>query len=349
MTRAASTTSVKPRPARPAKKRHHYVPVTYLEGFTGSGGRLQVYRCDAGGDPLSLAPNNIALENYYYSQMSPEGERDDHGLEDLFSAEVETHWPAARAAAREDRLTPAIWARLWVMLASLRARVPAVRELIETSLAAQVRMTVDRLDRSGKLPPMPPELQDVWSQIQVTIDPQKSLEFIPQFLQSANMLEPALGFEVLHNRTGRPFITSDNPVSWFDPHVPEARRRPYYVNRADLRAELIFPIDSRTLLRGTNALRRRHADRPTYRDITEEAVVRRLNRITAQFAYRLVFCEDRSSDRLVALYRDTSPVVRTDVRLLDHGDLLWMEMVFGRRPLLPKWRGARDADPFDRV
>lgn len=101
MTRVASATSVEPRPTRPAKKRHHYVPVTYLEGFTGGGSRLQVYRCDAGGDPLSLAPNNIAFENYYYSQMSPEGERDDHRLEDLFSSEVETHWPAARAAARK--------------------------------------------------------------------------------------------------------------------------------------------------------------------------------------------------------------------------------------------------------
>lgn len=128
-----------------------------------------------------------------------------------------------------------------------------MRELIETTLAAQVRMTADRLDRTGKLPPMPPELKDVWSRMQVTIDPQKSREFIPQFLQSANMLEPALGFEVLHNRTARPFITSDNPVSWFDPRVPEARRRPYYVNRADLRAELIFPIDSRTHKRPASA------------------------------------------------------------------------------------------------
>lgn len=76
-------------------------------------------------------------------------------------------------------------------------------------------------------------------------------------------------------------------------------------------------------------------------------MVRRLNRITAQFAYRIVFCEDRSSDRLAELYRDTSPVVRTDVRILDHGDLLWMDMVFGCRLVLPERRGARDADPFD--
>lgn len=30
----------------PVKKRHHYVPITYLDGFTDDRGRIQVYLCD---------------------------------------------------------------------------------------------------------------------------------------------------------------------------------------------------------------------------------------------------------------------------------------------------------------
>lgn len=325
-------------PDRPSKKRHHYVPITYLNGFTDTQGRLQVYRSDEVSEPLSISPSNIAFQNYYYSQPSPSGGRDDHLLEDLFSAEVETHWPAAREAARNDALTPEAWSRLYLMLASLRARVPATREMIESYLAATVRATADRLDREGRLPPMPPGLEDVWSKIDVAIDPHQSLHAIPQLLQSVNLVQDAVGFEVLHNRTSRPFITSDNPVAWFDPRVPEYLRRPYKLDRADLRAEMIFPIDSWTLLRGTNALRRRQGGRPTSRLITDDAVVRRLNRTTAQYAYRLIFAQDRSSDRVARLFAPTSPVLKSDVLALGGKDLIWMEMIFGPRPRLPKWQ-----------
>jgi len=322
---------------RPTKKRHHFVPITYLNGFTDARGRLQVYRCDQNGPPLALSPNNIAFQNYYYSQPEPDGGRDDHLIEDLFSAEVESHWPDAREAARTDALTPISWSRLYLMLASLRARVPATREMVESSLAATVRETARRLDREGRLVPMPMGIEDAWSKIDVAIDPHQSLHAIPHILQSVNLIQEAVGFEVLHNRTGRPFITSDNPVAWFDPRVPEQRRQPYRIDRSDLGAELIFPIDSWTLLRGTSALRRRYGDRPTSRSVTDEGVVRRLNRVTAQYAYRLMFAQDRSSDRLAKLYAPTSPILRSE-RQPVAGDLICMKLVFGSRPSLPKWR-----------
>lgn len=35
-----------------------------------------------------------------------------------------------------------------------------------------------------------------------------------------------VGFEVLHNQTDVGFITSDNPVIYFDPDLPDASVRP---------------------------------------------------------------------------------------------------------------------------
>ena len=325
---------------RAAKKRHHFVPVTYLDGFTAKDGRLQVYMCDRPGQPLSLAPENIAYRNYYYSQPTPAGGRNSDLIEDLFDREVETHWPEARAAAREDRLTPEQWARLYLMLASLRARVPATREMVETALAAQVRMAHDRLETAGQLPPMPDILQgDFWDNVQLSIDPHQSIHAMPQILESVNWVQQAVGFEILHNRTERPFITSDNPVAWYDPTVPEARRRPYRVDRATMRAELIFPIDAWTMLRGANSLRRRQAAGPPLaRDVTNEAVVRRLNRVTAQYAYRLAFGRDQSSERVIRHFAAISPVLRSTSHPVAKGVILSMDMVWGPRPSLPKWR-----------
>lgn len=326
------------KPVLKAKKRHHYVPITYLNGFTDDGGRLNVFRCDDVGATLSLVPNNIAFQNYYYSQPTPEGGRDDHRFEDIFDAEVETHWLEARQAARDGALTPHVWSRLYLMLASLRARVPATREMIETSLAASVRMTLDHLDRQGDLPTVPAGLEDIWSKVEISIDPHQSLHAIPGILQSVNLVQEEIGFEILHNRTSRPFITSDNPVAWFDPRTPEGARKPYKLDRLDMRAELIFPIDSWTLLRGTNALKRRHSGRLTSRILRDEDAIRRMNRITAQFAYRLMFARDDTSLRLMRHFASLSPVLRTGARPVEGGDLLWMDMELGRRPTLPKWK-----------
>jgi Protein of unknown function (DUF4238) len=67
------------------KKRHHYIPITYLNNFTDAGGRVFAYRKDAPETPLHLRPSEIAFERYYYSQPLPGGWRDNNSLEDGFS------------------------------------------------------------------------------------------------------------------------------------------------------------------------------------------------------------------------------------------------------------------------
>lgn len=322
------------------KKRHHFVPITYLQGFTDERGRVQTYLCDIGGDPKPLAPATIAFQNYYYAQPSADGRRDTTQIEGLFDTNVEQPWPAAKEAARTGAWTPKVWADLYLMMASLRARVPAARELIESSLAASVRMTSEMLEASGRIDPLPSVLTKGWDDIQIAIDPFKSLEAMPQLLEATSRVQQMIGFEILHNETSRPFITSDNPVAWFDRSVSEARRRPYAITPQG-RAELQFPIDAWTMLRGSWSLRdRQGGGPPLQRRVRDEDIVRRHNRVTAQYAYRLAFGVDRSSDRLVGLFADRSPVLSTQTVPAPGGRLLWLETVFGRRPSLPKWRSS---------
>lgn len=330
-----------PKRGSDTKKRHHFIPITYLQGFADDRGRVQTYLCDLGGEPKPLAPANIAFENYYYAHPTADGGRDTTRIEGLFDRNVEDPWPAAREAARTGSSTPETWARLYLMMASLRARVPAARELIECSLAASVRMATEMLEASGGIEPLPEILTGGWDDILIAIDPVKSLEAMPQLMAAAERVRQMVGFEILHNETGRPFITSDNPVAWFDPSVPEAHRRPYAI-RPQGRVELQFPIDPWTLLRGSSSLLDRKSGPPLERRVRNEDAVRRHNRVTAKYAYRLAFGLDRSSDRLIGLFADSSPVLRSQTVPAPKGRLLGLETVFGPRPSLPKWRPSTD-------
>lgn len=62
-----------PQKVEPEKKRHHYVPVTYLEGFTNANGMITAYLKDDPTRPFEQKPENIAFHKYYYSQPLPDG------------------------------------------------------------------------------------------------------------------------------------------------------------------------------------------------------------------------------------------------------------------------------------
>src|SRR5438105_728848 len=85
------------------KKRHHYVPIAYLDAFTDTSGRILAYRKDDAETPLHLSPSEIAFERYYYSQPLPNGGRDNNRLEDFFGT-YESSWPGLvhRLQTRSD-------------------------------------------------------------------------------------------------------------------------------------------------------------------------------------------------------------------------------------------------------
>jgi hypothetical protein len=88
------------------KKRHHYIPVTYLNKFADVSGNVYAYRKDNPRPPLYILPNAIAFETYYYSQPLPEGGRDNNTFEDFFGT-IESKWTplAERLRSGSDATT----------------------------------------------------------------------------------------------------------------------------------------------------------------------------------------------------------------------------------------------------
>jgi hypothetical protein len=324
------------------KKRHHFIPITYLKKFSDNAGKIFAYRKDNPQTALHLRPDAIAFETYYYSQPLPEGGRDNNSIEDFFGT-IESTWNplAARLCTGSNAttdFTSSEFVNLFTFLILMRVRVPAARDMVEVSPAEQTKAEVRLLDRQGKLPPKPEGLEDILDHLSVPVDPHMSLHAMADLAKGFSIILDHRGFEVLYNKTDVSFLTSDNPVICFDPTVPEANVLPYQVRPPFGSIELLFPIDADTILRGRTGLRRPGPPRLRHVPLTDRREAKRINRFVTRFGYRFVFARDRTHEALIVKHASTSPVSKAiSVPGPTGGVLILNEYVFGPRPIKPKW------------
>lgn len=310
-------------------KKHHYLSVTYMNGFLNDQERVWAYRLDDPTNPHPVRPASIGFEKYYYSQALPDGSKEHHRFEDLWNG-IETVWDETRRALVNGRLSHAISFNVLGMATITRVRVPAARERNEVLFAAKLRAVTKAQEAIGTLPAELSRYAGQFDTIPVGINPHETLHAMQQEFMEFGDLCFRIGFEILHNKTGLPFITSDNPVCIYDPTDSATRRIPYDYGS---RVELIFPLDARTVLRGSDRLS------PTnqivrHRNLGDRRVIREINRTVAQFSYKLVVASDRSSDRVIIEHAANVPTVEVNVEGTPRDIKIVWKHVFGPRPTL---------------
>ena len=322
------------------KKRHHYVPITYLKGFTDADGKIYAYMANKGHEPLHLLPDNIGFRNYYYSQPKPDGEWDHNTLEDFFSDSIESKWNGIVKRIREEqKLSIEDHEVIFQFLAATRVKVPATRDAIEINLAELVKVSAKQMDAMGLLPPKPVEFPDLLDHCEVSIDPHKSIHMMIDAMKGFSQIIKTIGFEVIRNTSTTTFITSDNPVVCFDPDVPEKAMLPYNIDRQRMRIELLFPIDRVHVLRGHSDLKPRYgAEGISYRQTGDIKSIHRINRLVSRFAYEFAFAADENNASVISKYAHHSPIIKTDKIAVGGGTMLLNQSVFGTRPKKPKWK-----------
>jgi hypothetical protein len=327
----------------PERKRHHFVSVTYLNSWaSGPGMKLHAYRSDCASKPLHVRPDEIAFENYYYSQTRPDGTRDNDSFEELFGG-VESNWPTVIAALESQALDRSVLHWLYAMTTMMRTRVPAARDYNEEIMALETRTSLKVFAEMGKLPDKLKRYEHELDTVDIAIERQRTLGKMGDDMRRFGDLTLRLGFELLINDTGVDFITSDNPVAYFDPN--DAGIRHPYINNE--KVELYFPLSPKVALHGANRLRR-FGQTPRFRTIDGVAKVRAINRVTARFAYRLAFARDRSHDDLIARHAATSPVLDAAVVRKPKEIQYHIGHRFGPRPDLLKFRPERcEGDLYD--
>lgn len=327
----------------PEIKRHHYVPRAYLKAFCDPKGKLLVYRKDAPSKPLSVTPDATQFRKYYYSQPTPEGGQDNKRLEALFS-EVETHWPplVASLLAREnvnDRLH-----HLFEFMSLQRVRVPAARDAAEAMLAQTVKDTMLSMRRKGELPEPPAGMENLLDHVEVSIDPHQSIHAMPAQLQGLAELYNRIGIAAVHNLTSRPFLTSDNPVIWFDQSVAFDEQRPYTFDPDSGDVFFFFPVSPRLAIVGSvehSSLYSKHG--LLHSEVSDEAWVCRVNEQVSRFGYEAVIASQPGQEDLIARHASVSPVHEAISVPFASGFGTLHRQVFGARTKKPKWQ-ANKAD-----
>lgn len=315
------------------KKRHHFVPKAYLRSFIDDRGRVLVYRKVEPTKVLEVAPDAVGFERYYYSQPTPEGGVDHNTLEDLFS-KMEGLWqPLVQAMHNSEDVNKSLEAIFQFMILQ-RVRVPASRDATEARLAADVHQCMLDMMNEGLLPPPPQALEGRLGEVVVSIDPHKSIHGMVDDINAAASIFDRIGLAALHNRTDIPFLTSDNPVIWFDPSVTLLEQQPYHL-RPGGPIQLVFPVSPTLVLIGSPQLKPQFAtDGLLYGDVGEDTDwVDLINLQVCRYAYKAVYASKRGQEKLIEACADESPVWQKVGRS--------GRLVFGERVAKPKWQ-ARD-------
>lgn len=319
-------------------KRHHFVPKAYLNAFCDQRGRLLVYRKDDPHKALHVTPDATQFRRYYYSQPTSDGGQDNNTLEAFFSG-IESDWPAtvAKLHAREDvndRLE-----NIFQFMALQRARVPAARDAIEASLAQMVKDTMKVMLANGKLPPLPQGLEDLPNKMQVSIDPHRSIHAMVAVTQGMAPLFSIIGLAAVHNTTARRFLTSDNPVLWFDPSIPFDEQRPYTINPDKGPIFLFFPVSPKLALVGSTEYKDIFDQHGLlHGDVPDESWVEQMNAQVCRFAYEAVIAKSAGQEEIIAEYASISPVHEAVAMPVGKGVATIHQQVFGPRVSKPKWR-----------
>lgn len=320
-------------------KAHHYIPQTYLRNFTSGAQRLAVLIKDKPEETFDLRPREVAHHKFYYSQPTPDGGLD-HRLETMFSG-IEGHWPALVARLRLKEQLPSDELRDFItFMISLRTRVPAARDAVELLLAESVRSFGRQMEANGDFPPPPEGLEEhlKFDNLKISVDPHRSLLLMVEAIRGLGPIVDMFGYTVIQNRTDLPYVTSDNPVIYFDPTTPAEKLRPYAVDHSGP-AMLIFPIASDLMLLGSTAYTdhfKKHG--LAFQDEDEAPRVLKFNEMVARFAYRQIYCREASALKSLTQYSAMSPVPKFDRLPGPDGEHLVARMVFGPRPDKPKWK-----------
>jgi hypothetical protein len=157
-------------------------------------------------------------------------------------------------------------------------------------------------------------------------------------LRGVHELRSRLNLIIVHNVSDIGFITRDNPIAVFDPSYPEHSLRPYFVEHWNSPIELLFPIDSNTLIRGLSKSITSYCDpMPRHVELGLNVEIKRINRLVAKFGYEILIAKDGQNAKLLKAHAEKSPIIENAIGWSGGKPAGRLRWGFGPRPKKPKW------------
>ncbi|MFI3157452.1 MAG: DUF4238 domain-containing protein [Methylococcaceae bacterium] len=216
-------------------KNHHYVPESYLNRFTDSNGRLHV-RDIARNQKRYQTPNQVMTIGRYYRQTWAPTGIDPNILENGLASGIENEIkPVIDCLIQSpEDITDEYAATLLVYLEIQRIRVPRqaawakdlMRETILRLAPANIAAQID----SGEF--------------QLTMKDSARFDYMRMAIGSIHPWLARMEWEIFEAEAGSSFITTDNPVSFYNSACPP----PAEPGVGLAGTIVLFPLNSRKLL-----------------------------------------------------------------------------------------------------
>ena len=276
----------------------HYVPKSYLAAWcdpqTPAGMEPYVWTFDpSGGEGKKRAPSNLFTETNIYTILKPDGTRDLRVEHELSKLEKGLQTLVQKVVGRRLQLTVTQQLSLTTFIAAMHGRTPQARE-IQRTLWQDMLDVAER--KESNLGPGPSEEGTFTVGPSVNRDKlRKAVDSPMQFLLPGAMAD---GLPLLRQMTmsilcaDEPsFITSDSPVTWFDPTVPREQFLAHKSSLSDAGIEVAMPFSP------WHTIILHHPMTPFMKQVkyvtVNASTVAAINRRTAHYADKaIVYCKD---------------------------------------------------------
>jgi len=304
------------------KKRHHYIPKFYLEGFIEAHHRPYLWVYEKGNARIIKAtPADIAVEKHYFSFFTLSGEKDSDTLENAMAEIERDSAPVFKKIVQEQSLSKKDRAYFATFLTFMMVRVPNFRKNIENAAGELMKRVaivcasnregfeamMKRFEKdTGKKIDMPVEQvrkSILNGKYDIKADPQFSLAIALSNVRELTNIFFRMKWAFIKATEEYEFLTGDNPLFYCDP--TRDRNSLYGVGLLNKNVEVTFPI-SKDL-----ALFASWKGKEVYIQ-AKNKMVKDINRRTVLAALRFVFSSERSDgiNKLVQRYKNSSPVIR---------------------------------------
>ncbi|MBI5149263.1 MAG: DUF4238 domain-containing protein [Candidatus Omnitrophica bacterium] len=302
------------------KKRHHYIPVFYLNGFTDKNGCLYVYDKDT--KPVfESSPEGIAYENHYFSFMTPHGERDSETVENAIMLWEGEFARIVKKIHDHEDLTDDDYMVFSFFVASMMIRVPNMRDNIRKATGETIkrmnvfmsshkenfgRMIKKYESNTGRQIGMDVEELRQWmnnpDNYDMTVDKEYATGMALCLLEDLAKGFLNMKWAFLKATDDYKYVTGDNPLRYIDPtHNP---RSFYGVGLANENIEVSLPLSKEICAFGSWKYREGHIQ-------ANSQHVKHLNKMTVSASVKFVFADTKSEiiDQFVKKYKDSHPVM----------------------------------------
>jgi len=308
------------------KKRHHYIPVFYLKGFTNSNGAMCVYDKEDVG-LFESSPEGIAFEKHYFTITTPEGKKDSETAENLMAGLEAEFSKVLNKILTNEPLSDEDKVNFAWFVASMMTRTPNFRNNIQKSTSEMIQhltlfmashksnfeQMVKRYEQStGNKIDMPVEefRQSILDtkRYKIGINPQYAMGMALKQMEHLVGIFFNMKWAFLKATDDQKFLTGDNPLSYIDP--THDHRSFYGVGLANKKIEVSLPLSKDICAFGGWNLDSKLSGK--YLQIKKE-MVKDLNRRTAMSSKRFIFAHyiSESLDGFVKKYKGSHPVMTT--------------------------------------